>query len=452
MNALAALRALRPASLPPEAPVLVWAPSPRGLDLARLVAPGDPWVSWSPAGDPTAWHIAGAGAAWTHRADTLAALRGSSLGRLRETVVVRDPTVPEAPEARVFFGARFDPGDVRPDPAWEGFPGAWAVAPRVLLARRGDTLLLGWQGTAHDLDALSSLPDHPAAATEAPGPWTPRPDPEALPRWTALVEAALAAFVDHTLEKVVAARREALEAPGTPGTGSVPSAVLAALEGALEGREGVAFGMCPGHGAGVLLGATPECLVRRRGDRVEADALAGSVPRGEGGEGEALRRSDKDLREHGLVRDAVVAALGSWCTGVSFPPEPAVRVLPTVLHLSTRVTGVLRDPEAGDVLALVGALHPTPAVCGTPQAAARAFIAAHEPVPRGWYAGPVGWCGASGEGEAMVALRSGVVRGGRAWAYAGAGLVRGSDPGWEWRETEAKLGPMRAALRGSGAR
>jgi len=389
----------------------------------------------------------GADAAWSLTADTLADLRDDALERLRTTTVVHDPSVVHAPEARVFFGARFDARDRRRDPAWAEFPAAWALAPRVLLAHRGDTHLLGWQGTAGELRALAALPQH--APTAPVGPWTPSPHPEAPARWEALVHAALDAFATGSLEKVVAARREAQKAPGASEVGAVPTAVLAALDDALAGRDGVALGLCPGHGAGVLVGATPECLVRRRGTTVVADALAGSVPRGHGpweDAAEALRRSDKDLREHGLVRDAVVAALDPWCHAVTHPAEPTVRVLPTLLHLSTRVSGVLRDPDAGDVLALVGVLHPTPAVCGTPREAARAFIAAHESAPRGWYAGPVGWCAATGEGEAMVALRAAVMRGSWAWAYAGAGLVTGSDAAREWRETDAKLGPMRAAL------
>lgn len=442
------LRALCPAALPDDAPVLVWvrAPSPAPA-LAGLVGGGQPWVSWSPAGDDIAWRVEGAGSAWTARARDLAGLRAEALPRLRATRVVRGPGVREAPEPRAFFAARFDPTDRRNDPAWEGFPIAWALAPQVLLARRPNgTLLLGWQGTAGQLRALEALPHAPEATS--PPPSSPQLQPEARARWDALVTAALAGFEAGDLEKVVAARRERLAAPEGAARGAVPVGVLAALDGALAGRSGVAFGLCPGGGAGVFVGATPECLVRRRGDGVEADALAGSMPRGSGWEAQAaaLRTSEKDLREHALVRDAVVSALNGWCTAVTHPAAPTVRVLPTVLHLYSRVTGTLRDTTSGDVLALADALHPTPAVCGTPREAARAFIAAHEDAPRGWYAGPVGWVDAAGEGEAMVALRSAVVCGATAWAYAGAGLVRGSDAAKEWQETDAKLGPMRAAL------
>ena len=101
---------------------------------------------------------------------------------------------------------------------------------------------------------------------------------------------------------------------------------------------------------------------------------------------------------------------------------------------------------APHVLSLVGALHPTPALGGAPRAAALDWIAAREPSPRGWYAGPVGWCDARGEGEFFVAIRSALTQGTRAWAWAGAGLVEGSDAAREWDETEAKMAAMCAAL------
>ncbi len=94
----------------------------------------------------------------------------------------------------------------------------------------------------------------------------------------------------------------------------------------------------------------------------------------------------------------------------------------------------------------MGALHPTPALGGSPRGAALAWIAAHEAHPRGWYAGPVGWCDAQGNGEFFVSIRSAALRGDRAWVYAGAGLVEGSDADTEWRETDAKMAVMRAAL------
>jgi isochorismate synthase EntC len=125
--------------------------------------------------------------------------------------------------------------------------------------------------------------------------------------------------------------------------------------------------------------------------------------------------------------------------------EPDVVRFPTVSHLATRVSGVLREP-APTALALAGLLHPTPAVGGLPRTGALATIAALEEFSRGLYAGPVGWVDSTGDGEWAVALRGAQLDGPRARLSAGAGIVAGSDPDAEWAETEAKLRPMLAAV------
>jgi isochorismate synthase len=118
-----------------------------------------------------------------------------------------------------------------------------------------------------------------------------------------------------------------------------------------------------------------------------------------------------------------------------------------VWHLATPVRGLLRGGDSGaSVLELAIALHPTPAVCGTPTAAARRLIAASEGFDRGFYAGAVGWCDAAGDGEFAVAIRCATVRGREIRAYAGAGIVAGSDPGAEVAETTAKLRTLLRAL------
>ena len=112
----------------------------------------------------------------------------------------------------------------------------------------------------------------------------------------------------------------------------------------------------------------------------------------------------------------------------------------------TPITGTLRD-EAG-LLSLGGQLHPTPAVGGAPREVALDLIDEHEGFDRGWYAGPIGWLGADGDGELMVALRCGLVAGRDATLFAGCGIVADSDPGREWDESRLKLRTMTTALGG----
>ena len=202
-------------------------------------------------------------------------------------------------------------------------------------------------------------------------------------------------------------------------------------------------------GAGALIAATPERLVRRDGDYVQCDALAGSIARTDDidAAAQALRASAKDRREHQLVVDAIRTALteaGAQVVEPGTESEPAVRALRHVIHLHTPFRAVLRTPR--HVLELAARLHPTPAVGGTPTDVATEWIRTHEPEARGWYAAPVGWFDLDGNGELAVALRSGVIAGNRAHLWAGAGIVAGSDPDRELAETDVKLRAMLGAL------
>jgi isochorismate synthase EntC len=123
-------------------------------------------------------------------------------------------------------------------------------------------------------------------------------------------------------------------------------------------------------------------------------------------------------------------------------------VLRHVQHLVTEIAGTLRIQEG--LLALGGLLHPTPAVGGEPRDLALAMIDEHEGFDRGWYAGPVGWLSAGGDGELMVALRCGLVEGSRVTLYAGCGIVADSDPDREWEESRIKMRAIAAALGRAG--
>ncbi|HEY1178918.1 MAG TPA: isochorismate synthase, partial [Phytomonospora sp.] len=203
-------------------------------------------------------------------------------------------------------------------------------------------------------------------------------------------------------------------------------------------------------GRRTLVGASPELLVRRRGRVVTAHPLAGSRPRtGNPGRDAAataeLLACDKDRREHAFVVDAIAAALAPYCANVDAPATPGVTATGAMLHLGTLITGELRD-EGVSALELACALHPTPAVCGTPTAHARELIGRVEGFERGFYAGMVGWTDRSGDGEWAVAIRCAEVDGDRLRLYAGAGIVPGSQPRAELAETRAKFRTLLGAL------
>ncbi len=257
--------------------------------------------------------------------------------------------------------------------------------------------------------------------------------------WTANVRRVLGAIGAGHVRKVVLARELVLEA-------DKPFDRRALLE-RLTRRNPTCFT----YAAGGFVGASPELLVRRRGDEVESCPMAGTVARGstqpeDDALVDALSHSAKDAEEHSLLVDAVLAALAPLCAEGPEAAAAEVVRLATVSHLATRVRGRLLEP-APSVLALAGKLHPTPAVGGLPRPAALAAIATLEGFERGLYAGPVGWVDASGEGEWAVALRGAELDGSRARLVAGAGIVAGSDPDAEWAETEAKLQAMLSAVK-----
>jgi isochorismate synthase len=201
----------------------------------------------------------------------------------------------------------------------------------------------------------------------------------------------------------------------------------------------------------VLVGATPELLVRRRGRTVEATPLAGSAQRfgdttRDRASADRLFDSDKEREEHAVVVEDVEHVLNAFCERLERPHEPELLGTANVWHLATPFRGRLHDPSVTS-LELVAALHPTAAVCGTPREAAREALEALEPIDRGGYAGPVGWMDANGDGEWAIALRCAEVTGSTARLFAGAGIVADSVPEAELDETERKFRALLDALR-----
>jgi menaquinone-specific isochorismate synthase len=194
---------------------------------------------------------------------------------------------------------------------------------------------------------------------------------------------------------------------------------------------------------GAFFGAPPERLVRLDARTARTEALAGSVGRGETpSEDDALAssllESEKLQHEQGLVLDAIRERLATF--GDVDRGEQGVKRLATIQHLHTPMTTHLDRDE--HVLTLVDALHPTPAVGGMPPADAAGAIREMEPFERGWYASPVGWFDADGDGEFAVGIRSGVAATDRVTLFAGNGIVADSDPDAEWDEVQLKFRPI----------
>ncbi len=201
----------------------------------------------------------------------------------------------------------------------------------------------------------------------------------------------------------------------------------------------------------VLVGASPELLVARQGDRVMCAPFAGSAPRlpdpdADRASGEALAESAKNRHEHELVVDAMRKALDPLCVDLQIPPTPQLSRTAAVWHLSTPITGRLRE-RSTTALDLAVTLHPTPAVGGVPAATAAELIGELEG-DRGFYAGAVGWCDQRGDGRWVVAIRGAQLSADRRTAYAraGGGIVAESDPDDEVAETTTKFTTILSAL------
>jgi menaquinone-specific isochorismate synthase len=296
------------------------------------------------------------------------------------------------------------------------------------------------------LDALSNgLPENIETAQRAEAA-TPPPDQfrlaSARPHQDFLnrVSAALAEIASGSLDKVVLAREVTVHA-NRP-----------LRQADLLGRLRALHPSCTAFAIDGFVGATPELLVRRSGPRITSHPLAGTAARSGDPDSDrkaeaALLASVKERAEHRAVVDTITSALAPIVAHLEVPDRPAIRQLRNVSHLGTSITGTLaeRDGDYPSALELVGLLHPTPAVAGTPVDLALDYLAKLEDLDRDRYAGPVGWVDARADGEWHVGIRSAIVTGSSARLFAGVGIVADSDPAAELAETQLKLQAFLAA-------
>ena len=307
--------------------------------------------------------------------------------------------------------------------------GSVLIVPRAVLGRRGGQAWYTTIGEPAEPLSLLRPPVPPYGVRWADGEVT-------APGHMRAVATAVEHIRAGRLSKVVLARD-----------------LLAVADGPIDSRVLLRrladrFPSCYTFACDGLVGATPELLVRRSGGRVESLVLAGTIARGDDADSSAatLFASAKDREEHAYAADMVRAALEPLCRDLTTPAQPELLRLSNLIHLATPVRGRLREDRS--VLDVVAALHPTPAVGGTPTDAALNLIRELEAMERGRYAGPVGWIDAHGDGEWGIALRCAQVDGTRARLYAGGGIVAGSDPSAELAETQTKLRAMRYAIDG----
>jgi isochorismate synthase len=388
----------------------------------------------------------------------------AKLAQRRVSVVLDGCSEDEAAGPLGFVGFAFDPTSKPGDERWRAWPNGMIRIPEHMVTRGSDDVVTGrvirWvRADDKPADVVSDVRHQwtrmHGATPSAPAYLAQEPTTVALQAvetasdWVVRVAEATTSIAEQNttadgLSKVVLARAARLQAP--EGQRFDPLATVRTLRRQHPGAYCFAIEQTDGS---CFVGASPETLVRVNGRHVETHALAGTAPRGADAKqdqdlGQALLESVKDRSEHAVVAHSVEASLAPLCSELHIASEPRLVRLPQVQHLATTVEGRLYEP--GQVLMVAEQLHPTPAVGGWPRAAAAQWLAERESLDRGWYAGGIGWLSPEGDGVLSVAIRSALLRGAEATAFAGAGIVQASDPAAEWSETELKLSTIRTAL------
>ncbi|HEX6734821.1 MAG TPA: isochorismate synthase [Azonexus sp.] len=338
--------------------------------------------------------------------------------------------------ALAFAGFAFAPDNEAP------LPNAQLTIPAIVLesldgqctatlstpAGRIDQAIATWR------QCLARLPRQPDFRLPALLPAAPEPLAERA--WIARCNLALQAIAGGCVDKLVLGRIRRVTAAGDFS----PAAIL----GQLLAQQPDSLVFACGTGRQTFLGATPERLVRLGAGRIEADALAGTAwP-----ESPELAGA-KNRHEQSLVVRAVCAALAPLCVAAPRAEAARAHAAGRLHHLRSRISA--QALPGTSLFDLVRALHPTPAVGGYPEVAARQWLAAHDEQRPAWYSGGIGYLDQDGDGEFSVALRSALIEGRTASLQAGAGIVAGSDAAGELAETEAKFGTIMAALTATAA-
>lgn len=307
------------------------------------------------------------------------------------------------------------------------------VIPKVIVGTRNQSTWITWIGNEPQPKLIERAQANPIPSIK----WR-ESDVES---WKEKVRSAVSEIQDDSLDKVVLAREIIADADSEIDTRSVLRNLAKEYPGTwVYSNNG-------------LVGATPELLIRLSNSMVVSRVLAGTISKTGDDDKDlalaaSLARSSKDLEEHEYAVRSVADALAPFCTSTNVPDAPFVLHLSNVMHLATDVTGAIKEShKVVDIFSILSKLHPSAAVCGTPTSKASQLIKRIEGINRRRYAGPIGWIDAKGDGELGIALRCGFMNGKEVHAFAGCGIVAGSDAAKEVAESQAKFLPIINALR-----
>lgn len=346
------------------------------------------------------------------------------------------------PNLRYYGGMNFD--GITTEEGWRSFGSYRFIVPRFELLKNGSQTLLAFNIALKDINPenigtivkdLEATDFSPATTYRRPPKVLHRADFPDRQGWEVAFEKIKTGGGSFRYEKIVLARKSIFNFDVYIN----PTALMKHL----KDKTPQCFHFCfQADKTTAFLGASPEQLYKRTGDKIETEAVAGTSPRGTDQEADTLLAREllncsKNALEHRYVVDAIREALGELCADVRADAKARLVKLEGGQHLVTNFEGTLRlgvhDEE------IIGRLHPTPAVAGCPKEEVLRAIREIEPFDRGWYAAPVGYVGYD-QSEFAVAIRSALVNGDKLSLYAGAGIVEGSKAEGEWREIETKIG------------
>lgn len=426
------------------------------LDFLKL-GQNAPRVFWETSKSPLSMAGFGRAAVITaNAADRFQSIRRRVDNLFEQLIVIADPSVPQEAGPKLFGGFAFS-ANSGSGKSWSAFPSASFMLPRVQLTRLNGrvwlTLNTPFRPNTTRPDLLAQLRREIELLLVSSRNGRAMPPPNLLSTtsltphdtWCQMVTNATHRIRQGELDKVVLARARRMQFNHPPE----PVDILTRLSQRYPDTYRFLFEPIPGH---AFYGATPELLAAVDDCTVHTVAMAGSIARGQTPAedddlGRQLLSNPKERHEHALVVDAIRENLEPLAANLDISDQPALCKLSNIQHLETKIQGILT--QNCDILSVIEGLHPTPAVGGRPRRLALDIINQVEPMPRGWYAAPIGWLDDNQGGAFAVAIRSAVTVGSESLLFAGAGIVADSVPENEWRETELKFEPLANALEGT---
>ncbi|MDR4889342.1 isochorismate synthase [Fredinandcohnia sp. QZ13] len=368
--------------------------------------------------------------------------------RLVQHSIIIDDFAPYSTGPILMGGFSFDPLKKRTE-LWDNFDDAKFVLPVFMLSYyKGNTYLTtniiceptGTSFGGSDLEQLEVLLEESYTFQKNNSFTKEEVQPQ---EWMDSVRNATKKVQNGEVEKVVLAREIKLHFDDPIEA----DAVLARL----KEEQPMSYLFAIEYKNSCFIGASPERLIKKKGEEFLTTCLAGSIRRGKTSSEDKqleneLLHDPKNLHEHDVVVQMIKNAMKESCTSISSPRQPGILKMRDIQHLYTPVKGIAKDDVS--LLTVVNRLHPTPALGGQPKQMAFEIIRDLEILDRGWYGSPVGWFDINDNGEFAVAIRSGLLNGNNASLFAGCGIVGDSQPESEYTETMIKFRPMLSALGG----